>query len=159
MNDITRQNLDPFFGQADDSYKLGEWVWVITTNHRGEKSRWLGCVMHVGSNYIEVQSPPEGRHGSYSSARIHFNKLHECVKKAPEAAEYIHRCLVNSQTEVNELLREINDVTKRLGVVPTQRIVNANEEGGSALAVLSEQVDTDAYKNALIEAKDEKLPE
>ncbi|UIS25268.1 hypothetical protein [Erythrobacter phage vB_EliS-L02] len=159
MNDITRQTADPFQVQADDGYKLGQWVWATTTNHRGEKERWLGCVMHVGSNYIRVESPPEGRHGGNSYARIHFDKLADCVEPAPDAADYIQRCLVNSQSEVNRLLVEINEVTKRLGVVPTQRLADGTGEGGQSLAVLSEQVDTAAYKNALIQAKDETLPD
>jgi hypothetical protein len=157
MNDITRHQADPFFVQPDDSYNLGEWVWATTTNHRGEKSRWLACIMHVGSNYLEVQSPPHKQ--GHSSARIHFDELTDCVEPAPDAAEYIQRCLTNSQAEVNELLAEIHEVTKRLGVVPTERIADGTSEGGNAIAVLSEQVDTDAYKNALVVAKDDKLPE
>lgn len=157
MNDIARHKADPFFVQPDNSYKLGQWVWATTTNYKGEKERWLACIMHVGSNYLHLESPPTDR--GNSSARIHFDNLAECVEPAPDAAEYIQRCLANSQAEVKELLGEIHEVTKRLGVVPTERIADGTSEGGNAIAVLSEQVDTDAYKNALIEAKDDKLPE
>lgn len=55
---------------------LGQWYWVQSTErvkdtetgkYREEPYEWLGCVMHLGSNYVELHSP-HSAHG-YSTAR------------------------------------------------------------------------------------------
>ncbi len=31
---------------------LGQWFWITTTSWKDEKERWLGCIIHEGSNYV-----------------------------------------------------------------------------------------------------------
>ena len=53
----------------------------------------------------------------------------------------------------------MKDLTAKLGVAPTTGIEDMNgATGNNALAVMSSQVDTEAYKRELTVAKTETLP-
>lgn len=168
--------LDPERGatsslQNDDLIEIGQWYWVTDTVRwdgawkrddgspipKGETVRWLGCVMEIGSNYIYLQSPERDR--SSTSERIHIRHFWDRLEYEPNAEAYIASQTASSQERVNTLLGRVKEVTARLGVVPQQKIADHTSGSDNALAVVATQVDTNAYKNELVKAKDETLPE
>lgn len=157
--------------EQDDLIEIGQWYWVSeivrwdgswknddgSDCKKGETVRWLGCVMHIGSNFIELHSPPHDR--SHSVERVHFRDFWDRLEYEPDADAYIARQTREFQERVNMLLGRVKEVTARLGVVPQQSITHHTGEATNALAVVATQIDANAYKNELIKAKDETLPE
>ncbi|RUW56820.1 hypothetical protein [Mesorhizobium sp. M8A.F.Ca.ET.021.01.1.1] len=159
-----------------DTVEIGQWYWVKhtvrfdgeytntdddghTTKHKkGDVLEWFGCVMEIGSNFVEIHAPRD-RQGGYTSVRIHFDEFEERLRYEPNAQSVIAGHISRYQSRVNALLGEVREVTQRLGVVPTQRIEDKTGEATNALVAVTSQVDTKAYKNALIEAKDKTLPD
>lgn len=135
--------------------KKGDWFWY---QDREDKEPWLGCVMEIGSNYILVHAPEFN--SGYRTARVHFDDVEKYLTAAPEAPVFIAERVSHFQKEIDRLLGRVREETARLGVVPTQEQIDNNSgEGTNALAVVSTQVDTNAYKKALITAKEETLPQ
>lgn len=150
--------------EAQEAINIGQWYWVKKVSKdskTGETkiSEWLGCVMHVGSNYVEIEGPSE--HGSQSS-RVHFNIFHERTRPESDAESVIRGKVANLQAEATGYLEEVKRITASLGVSPQEAIEASG--GGSAgsstaLATLSKQVNVKDYENALKRAKQEQLPE
>lgn len=126
----------------------------------GQKG-WFGCVMRVGSNYIEIRAP-ETRHG-YSYTRVHFDDFWTALVYEPNAEAVIRANAQRAQAEAHRHLQEINRITARLGLRPATAIGHAPSQqstgaAAGALMVMSAEVDIAAYKTALVEAKDATLP-
>jgi len=142
---------------------LGQWYWV-NSEYIGKPMRWFGCVTHIGSNYLLLQQP---RHdGSMTrlnswSLRVHFKDFFTKLEFVDDPDQVI-RDHVNGYSDTgNRLMLEIKEITMRLGLKTDGLIGNQQQERdttGTGLAVLNEQHDIHAYKNALIEAKKETLP-
>lgn len=138
---------------------LGQWYWVkdedrvkdpISGEWLKKPCEWLGCVMHIGSNFVELHAP----HGSsgYSTSRIHFNDFWTELRFEPNAEAVIQRKAAQCQSEAHQLLSQVTALTAQLGVAPTEHIViGANP--GTALATLACQRDVPAYQLALVDAK------
>jgi hypothetical protein len=167
------ETFDSGFRTSAEKVEIGQWYWVSTTVSydgawtdddgndlkKGAKVEWLGCVMKIGTNFVELHSPPKGHSGSMTT-RVHFDEFEKRLRFEPDADAHIKGRIAFYQHQVNTLLGQVQEVTQRLGVVPKQQIVDHNTgEGQNALAVISTQVDTDEYKNALVTAKEETLPE
>lgn len=140
---------------------LGEWYWVLNNTDYNDKPApdWLGCAMHIGSNYVEIQSAPADR-GGYSHVRVHFDDFWTDLRHEPNAAEVIRQRVGHWQGETKRLMGDIEAVTRALGM--TQHKAIGNESAGSAsgaLMVLSSQADPKHYANALTLAKEKTLPE
>jgi len=122
---------------------------------------WLGCVMKVGSNYIEIRAP-EHRSG-YSYQRVHFDDFWSTLVYEPNAEAVIRANAQRAQDESQQHLQEINRITARLGLKQTVAIGHSSAKPTSgaqgALMVMSAEVDIEAYKTALVQAKNETLPE
>lgn len=41
---------------VEDTIELGQWYWVKRDTTYEDDEDWLGCVIHVGSNYVELTS-------------------------------------------------------------------------------------------------------
>lgn len=162
---LTPKNDQPHTGDAerldrdDDLPRLGKWYWVKSKNARtDEEYEWLGCVMGIGSNYVLVESPHSSR--GYYSSRVHVDEL-ENLRAEPDADEVINKLTAKHQSNVNELIRKVGEITQSLGLRDTLSIsADTVSEGESkAIATLSGQDDVKAYEVALIRAKTETLPE
>jgi hypothetical protein len=91
---------------------------------------------------------------------VHFDEFDDLLRHEPDADAVISRNVRHYQDQVNALLEEVRAVTARLGVAPAaQQVTGPSGETANALVVLSSGVDTSAYKNALVEAKTNTLPE
>lgn len=151
--------------ENESDLQLGQWFWVKEVaawehegRKKGEKYEWFGCVMHIGSNYVKLESPPDGR-GSTWTKRVHFDEFWKQLRPETNAEQVIRLNVEKAQAHVSHLLDEVRALTARLGVVPQQQIAQQAEGGDNALAVLSSTVDTTSYKTALIEAKNKQLPD
>lgn len=165
--------FDAGFRSSAEKVAIGQWYWVSeevrydgqwtrddgSKMKEGEFARWLGCVMKIGSNFVELEAPSSGRSSGHS-LRVHFDDFEKTLEFEPNADAHIQSRIQNYQAQVKQLLGEVQAVTARLGVVPKEQIAGqAPAAGENALVVVSGQADTHGYKNALIEAKDKTLPE
>jgi hypothetical protein len=136
---------------------LGEWYWIKGSDRDdfGEKGRWLGCVTTIGSNYFEFESIRCDR--SSCSRRVHDDELHKLCTYEPKWRDYVQGRVQRHKLEIETALREIQEITKNLGVA---EVASLDHQGESrSLSLLNGQVDMKAYKKALIKAKDTTLPE
>lgn len=127
---------------------------------------WLGCVMHIGSNYVALQEPSDNR--SYHTARVHFKDVARDLIREPNAETVIRAYKHHYQYEANRTLKRIQDLTLALGVSKMGMITakgmsaggaNIDSQTTHALAVLGAQNNIEHYKNALQAAKEVQLPE
>lgn len=163
-NDDATTNL----GAQDDLPKLGTWYWVKSTcswdnnpkgMKKGQEYEWLGCVMLVGSNMVEIHTP-EHKGGGGMYTRVHFEDMHTRLRFEPNPNEVIQGNIVRYQQKTVQLLAEIQRVTSGLGLRPAGAIAGPEtDSSGSTLMVLSGQADVKGYETALVKAKNETLPE
>lgn len=162
MNEIVQNS--PIHGQTsadtddhDDPFGVGKWCWVSDTDRDDKPTKWLGCVLSHGSNYVLLQGVRIEEY-SYYEERIHVSKLYERLTPETDAEVVIAKQIAFHQDRVNRLLGRIKEETAKLGIVPKTAIADASAPGDNALAVVTQQVDTTAYKKALVKAKEEDLP-
>ena len=134
----------------EDDVKVGQWYWVKDDEEKGET--WLGCVVHVGSNYAEMNGV-----GGWHQ-RVHFDEFHDVCRREHDAEAHIEKRVAHYQDEVNRLMGRVKEVTSRLGVAPSPELPAANSET-RALATLGLGQDVGEHKAALIKAKDKTLPD
>lgn len=166
MKDITPlSNTQPHDDDTgrDNPYAPGKWVWVKDRRHNYDTKEydeyeWLGCIMDFGSNYVLVEAPAGPRYTSGSTTRVHNDKLETRLRPEPNADQIIAQNARDNQQEVLRLMGEVQQTMARIGVAPKTAVANHSTGGGNALAVITEQVDTDAYKNALEAVKKDELP-
>ncbi len=138
---------------AFEAAELGQWYWH--TDKDGD--RRMMCIVHIGTNYVKVETPSSSR-GSWSE-RVHrdaFEKQLELIEAA-DATAIIAQQVAHYQAELNANMARIQQLTERLGLVHQAQAPAGGD--GKALAVLSSQIDVDAFKAELIEAKTKGLPD
>ena len=140
---------------------VGQWFWVsFEKDDRSEdgdqSNEWFACITHIGSNYVELRAR-EGRGQRYT--RILFKDFWDRVRHEPNAEGVIHGKIREGQSEVAHLMAEVQELTMRLGLRQSALPGATGHGSGTALATLSSQTDPHAYKNALIKAQKETLPE
>ncbi len=136
--------------EAPDAVAVGQWYWVRDPSYQEE--RWLGCAVHLGSNFVEVQ----GVHRHYNR-RVHNDVFWECCTFEPNAESYIKGQIRYYQDQVAQLLGEVRAVTAQLAISPTPGLGGVSET--QALAVRgATQPDMKEYGAALVRAKAETLP-
>ena len=152
---------------------LGSWYWLKQTirdpDYRGGvecDGEILCCVMHVGSNYIQLESPlhwyvavGSGRQKWFHSEhrwRIHFNDFHRLCRLEPDPGAHFKAEVAHLNSQSAAVLQQIQDICARLGVSPVKALtLNSSDR---ALAVMSNTTAVDDYKIALERAKTEDLP-
>lgn len=136
------------FQKAD----LGQWYWL----KREGCEDMLMCVMEVGSNFLKLHGP-EGRNG-YDTGRVHRDNFEQKLRYEPNADHVIQQIINKHQQALIDNMAEIQSLTESLGIAPQLAHQTSSEAEGKAMAVLSGQVDVDAFEHALILAKQETLP-
>ena len=144
--------------EAADQVEVGQWYWVNSTNYKGEPKRWLGCVVHIGSNYFLLQAP-KIPNGLSSSERIHFDELYTRMEFEPNALEIAHNKSLEYQQESHHLLLKIQEVTARLGVNENVGRIGQGGDQNNALMVMSGVNDVELYKDDLEQTKEKVLPQ
>lgn len=130
------------YAEDPNAPAIGRWYMVKMP----ECQPWLGCVVHIGSNYAEV----EGIHGSN---RIHFDHFDEQCTAVDDPEAIINGHITAHQTQVRELMAEVKRITLQLGVAPDRP-----QGDTQAIAMRGQGDEIASYKSALILAKEEKLP-
>lgn len=152
--------------REDAGFQLGQWFWVKekcrwddypTGMKKGQRYRWLGCIMHVGTNYVEIESPPDSDNSS-NSIRVHFDETAKILTAEPDASTVIKNHAAASQAKVTVLLEEVRALTARLGLQPVTNALPSPTESGNALVTMSNKIDVKLYEVALTKAKEEELP-
>jgi hypothetical protein len=143
---------------------LGQWYWVKAVaqwdgdgRKKGDEYEWFGCAMQIGSNYVEIRSPGN----SYS--RVHLDDYWTVLRREESPEAVIAGKVEHWQHRAKELTAEIQALTQRLGVAKSRAIAGpasvSNESTNSVMLVaLSGQSDPDAYKTALMVAKETTIP-
>ena len=142
---------------AAPKIEVGQWYWVKADPEADrdllkdedeciEGDEWFTCVIQIGTNFVEFRSP------EYSE-RIHADEVETRCRYEPDSQAIINREVAVSQAKIQELMREVQAITSRLGVQ------EALPEGGEtqAIALLSD-VDYKGYQTALEKAKNADLP-
>ncbi|MBU2774196.1 hypothetical protein HMI48_10005 [Acidithiobacillus ferrooxidans] len=142
-----------------ESIHLGDWF-ICQTEKRG---RILACVTAIGSNYVHLEglSPDVEGHGGRCSWRQHRNDFHELVPAQDWQALITDRVALY-QSESAQVMQQVQDITRRLGVRPQNTMIGETEaadaSGGTALAVLSAEDDISKYALDLKSAQENDLP-
>jgi hypothetical protein len=137
--------------------EIGQWYWVKETTHRGE-SEWLGCTVHVGSNYLKLDGPA-GSRSSYT-ARVHFDNFWTDLRFEPNPEAVISGKVAHYQGIADQHMNEVRAITARLGVSTQTKLGEAQaSKSDNALMVLNGQQHLDDYKSALVLAETKQLPE
>lgn len=129
--------------------QVGQWYWVKEHDEEEGDSQWLGCVIHVGSNYAEIRSVSGG------SVRVHLNELDDTCEFIPDPDNIIDGEIDRHQKELQGTMAQIQQLTTRLAITPNLALSAPVE--AEALVVYSGQAE--AYKTALVLAKEETLPD
>lgn len=149
------------------SPRIGRWYWVGNTKKKKKKDdRWLGCVTHVGSNYVELEGP-DTRSSSHST-RVHADEFWDHCEHVPNPERVLGERVAHHQMVVKALMREIHDVTARLAITTGPELAGMNSlpevaqsSETRALVLRSGQGEGDLgkYKKALVLAQKKTLPD
>lgn len=132
--------------------EIGWWYWVKSVDRKDKTDHFM-CLVYVGSNYVEFQSPYN------RSRRVHFDKFDDECRREMNPDAVIRKEVEAAQGFVQEKLAEVKKITARLGVEPNLNPeATPADESSRALSILSGTDNVKAYKKALIKAKDEDLP-
>jgi hypothetical protein len=174
---VKKKNLTTSSPRADEtqyeqlpaeSISVGQWYWFQSVEKVWDKDtetyvetphEWLGCVMHIGSNFLQLENA--GTVGR-STVRVHFDKIWECLRIEPNPDAIINGKIEHYRALANKHLAEIKALTARLGVSSQSLLADQSAQSAqpsNALMVVSSQQDIKQYENALILAKDKQLPE
>ncbi len=134
-------------GDDPETPKIGRWYWVRSE----DDSRWLGCVTHVGSNYVEIDGPEGG------PSRIHVDEFWDLCEFVDDPEALIKGRVTEHQTVVHALMQRVRDVTARLAITPGLALPSGSET--SALALRTDGQSMEEYSTALTLAKEKTLPE
>lgn len=141
-----------------EDVRVGQWYWVKQENDQdGEKTdEWLGCVVHVGSNYLKIEGP--GSHPQSSlRTRVHFKNFWETCRLEPNAEAILKQRIGTHQANVKRLLAEVQEITAHLGIGSVTALPSGNET--QALALRGSGQPIEDYKKALVKAQEKTLPD
>lgn len=143
--------------EEDATPSVGAWYWVKSTPDGWitKGTDWLGCVVHVGSNYALLKGVFNSSHEEISQ-RVHFDEFSETCTSEPNADAVIAGKVEGHRQEAQRLMGEVRAITGRLAVTTG---VLGSGTGGEALAISSGTAPVAEYKEALVLAKRETLPD
>src|SRR5579884_401572 len=121
---------------------VGKWYFV-------GKDRWLGCVVHIGSNYVQLT-------GIQYTRRVHVDEFWTVCEWVEDPDSIIAGHIDTNQRAVNQLMEEVRELTMRLGVGSNPALGTGSE--AQALTLRRDEP-MNEYKASLVKAKDETLPQ
>ena len=145
----------------DPRMQIGQWCHV----REKDGDTWLGCVTHIGSNFVKLRSPAKGN--GWRTIRVHLDELDAYLTHEPNASAVIRERIAKLQGHIRSCITQIQMLCANLGINPqlalTQSMDSPSAQQGDsqatmALAVIAGHARIDAYKAALIRAKTEELP-
>ena len=150
--------------QQDRDFKMpeiGQWYWIkqkVSDSYKMEGNphpdyKWFACAYMIGSNYVEFRST---NNGCATYDRIHFNDLEEKIIYEPNYKKIIEQNAKLYQNKIQSNIKEIQRITKSLGVIRGDFIDSPSDKPG--LVPVTSNIDVKSYKNELIKAKEETIP-
>lgn len=143
---IPKKGDEPDRFQEGDPIELGQWYWT-----KREKQDWFGCVVHIGSNFIQL----ENVYGS--GIRFHVDEFEKECRREADPEKVIRGRIEYQQNTVRQKLAKIREITARLGLSDKDKIEQKPTESRE-LSTLSSKDNVKAYKKDLIRAKEKTLP-
>ena len=141
----------------DPGLEVGQWYWIDSTEHDENDykilvtKKRLACIIHVGSNYAKLEDP-----NSYTW-RVHFDNFAKTCTRETSAEFIIKDKILKHQRETQQLMEQVRDLTARLGVPIRPSLSDGNET--QAISVHGSAQPVEDYKQALIQAEKETLPD
>jgi hypothetical protein len=117
---------------------------------------WIGCVTHVGSNYVEVRGPSPSL-GMYVT-RIHYENFWRRCSPIDDPDLIIDGKISRYQDQTRKLMTEVKALTAKLGVAPRQEISDGAGSEVKEISIRSSEP-VEEYKKALIKAQEKTLPD
>jgi hypothetical protein len=143
----------------DGVARLGKWYWV-SENVKGKPSKdakWLGCVTHVGTNYVEIKGPSDDAR-STRVTRVHFDSFWTWCSEEKDPDAIIDHQISARQEETRQLMEEIRGLTARLGVTQRQALEDGGSSDVKALSIRTSEP-VNKYKKDLVKAAEKTLPD
>lgn len=161
--EIVTKNANSTFGNKEDPLELGSWYWYLNNEEDddedddGEKS--LCCIVGMGSNHVKV----EGLHDSGDgwTTRVHFSDFHTKLQPCEDPQKTIEEYQNKYRNKVKSLLKEVKEVTARLGVSSQMAIGKKSEDktqSSNALVTMNNLVDPNDHVTDLELAQKVTLP-
>jgi len=136
---ITSKNATPM--AKDRSPRLGQWYWV---KEQGNEEPWFGCIMKIGSNFVELHSPYSNN--GYSYTRVHFDDFFKYLSEEENPKQVLKEKIEYWQQESKRLLLCVQNLVSRLGLNQRQVSAENPEEMSTSLVVVSGKEDLGSYK-------------
>lgn len=138
---------------SNEEIRVGQWYWwKHPYDYQGSAEEYLACVVHVGSNYVEIDPVTS------SNVRVHLNDFDKKCRLEPDPEPIIKAKVDHAQARAVRLMGEVHELTARLALGSEPGLTSGASEG-QALAKLDANVSADEHKAALIKAKEKTLPE
>lgn len=160
--EIVTKNSNSTFSNKEDPLELGSWHWYKNSKDEddedeGEES--LACIVGIGSNHVKV----EGLYNSGSgwTTRVHFADFHNKLRPCEDPQKTIEEYQNKYRNKVQSLLKEVKEVTARLGVSSQMAIGKKSEEktqSTNALVTMNNLVDPNDHVTDLELAQKVTLP-
>lgn len=123
-----------------------------------DDDRWLGAITHVGTNYVMLEGFAGGEYGGTHGRRIHFDVFDAVCTPEPNAEAIINGYAAKHTGRARELMAQVQEITRRLGVAPRAQLEDGTSGETQALAVRGSGESIESYKKSLIKAKTDQLP-
>jgi hypothetical protein len=151
----------------DELTEIGQWYWVQDwerdwddeKNDYGEPYivEYLACVIEVGSNYAQLQGVESER--SSRLWRLHDDEFPTRCRLEPDPQSHINQKIAHHQAQANMLMGKVQQLTAKLGITRATLTEGEKEDETKALMVVQGTENVDAYKTALVKAKEETIPD
>jgi hypothetical protein len=132
---------------VEEVVAVGEWYWVRSS---GDEKEWLGCVVHVGSNYAELAGPRD-EHCTYS-VRILLTEFWEECRREPGAEGVIASKIAEQREVIAEAVRSLAALTSRLC------LGEQSEDSDTRALAAYDGSSMGDYKSSLLRAKEDDVP-
>ncbi len=137
--------------ESEETVEIGQWYWHSVSSELHPNTRYLRCVVHVGSNYVALKSPRN------DAERVHLDDFWRVCERELDPDSVIRGYVERGQKKVRELMGEVHAITARLALTNAPGLNRGNE--GASLARMDASVSADVHKAALVKAKEKELPE
>lgn len=141
--------------ERQEKIEVGQWYWLTHEDYRGKEVTELTCVVHLGSNYAQLEDVGRG------STRVHFDEFDQVTEFEPNPEPYIQSQIDRHQDNVRELMDEVKQLTAGLGISRGMLTEAEAEVAGStnALVKVHGTKNVEQHKKALVKAKEKTLPD
>jgi hypothetical protein len=148
---LDRDRAETFREERPEDPAIGKWYWV-----QEKKTRWLGCVTRIGSNYTRLEGLDPDNPTARNGKRVHHDRFDTVCTYVADPSPILDGYVETRKAKSFALMREVRELSLRLAIVPGEAALPSGESH-VALAVRGHGA-TEAYKAALVKAEKKELP-